>query len=83
MGTWELWTGAISDTEYQTRSGVFEFMQWFVDHFDKGIPFTNIIDKGYRCIMATWRAGKQFFSNLRLQGAIESSTLSSSIDRQQ
>ena len=61
MGTRELWAGAISDTEYQTRSGVFEYMQWFVDHFDKEIPFTNIVDKGYRCIMAAWRAGKQLF----------------------
>jgi hypothetical protein len=61
MGTWELWAGAISDTEYQTRSGDFEYMQWFVDHFDKGIPFTNIVDKGYRCIMAAWPAGKQLF----------------------
>jgi hypothetical protein len=26
MGTWELWAGAISDMEYQTRSGVFEYM---------------------------------------------------------
>jgi hypothetical protein len=26
MGTWELWAGAISDTEYQTRSGDFEYM---------------------------------------------------------
>ena len=35
MGTSELpvWAGAISDTEYQTRSGVFEYyMQRFVDH---------------------------------------------------
>jgi hypothetical protein len=61
MGTRELWAGAISDTEYQTRSGVFEYMQWFVDHFDKEIPFTNIVDEGYRCIMAAWRAGKQLF----------------------
>jgi hypothetical protein len=46
MGTtWKLWAGAISDTEYQTRSGVFEYMQWFVDHSDKGIPFTSIVDK--------------------------------------
>ena len=34
MGTWELWAGAILDTEYQTRSGVFKYMQWFVDDFD-------------------------------------------------
>ena len=61
LGTWELWAGAISDTEYQTRSGVFEYMQCFVDDFDKGILFTNIVDKGYRCIMAAWQAGKQLF----------------------
>ena len=24
MGTWELWAGAISETKYQTRSGVFD-----------------------------------------------------------
>ena len=33
----------------------------FVERFDKGIPFTNIVDKGYRCIMAAWRVGKQLF----------------------
>ena len=36
-------------------------MQWAIDHFDKGIPFTSTVDKGYRCIMAAWRAGKQLF----------------------
>jgi hypothetical protein len=36
-------------------------MQWFVDHYDKGIPSTNSVDEGYRCIMAAWRAGKQLF----------------------
>jgi hypothetical protein len=51
----------VSDTEYQTRSGVFEYMQWFVERFQKGIPFTNSVDEGYRCIMAAWRAGKQLF----------------------
>jgi hypothetical protein len=61
LGTWELWAGAISDTEHQTRSGVFEYMQCFVDDFDKGIPFTNIVDKRYCCIMAAWRVGKQLF----------------------
>jgi hypothetical protein len=65
MGTWELWAGAISETEYQTQSGVFEYMQWSIDHFDKGIPFTSTVDKGYRCIMvAVWRAGKQLFLQL-------------------
>jgi hypothetical protein len=36
MGTWQLLAGAISNMEYQTQSNVFEYMQWFVDHFDKG-----------------------------------------------
>jgi hypothetical protein len=36
-------------------------MQWFVESFDVGIPFLNIVDKGYRCIMAAWRARKQLF----------------------
>ena len=36
-------------------------MQWSIDHFDKGIPFTSTVDKVYRCIMAAWRAGKQLF----------------------
>ena len=58
MGTWELWAGAISDTEYQTRSGVFEYMQWFVDHFDKGIPFTNIVDKGVSLYRGNLASGK-------------------------
>jgi hypothetical protein len=61
-------------------------MQWFVDHFDKqGIPFTNIVNKkGYRCIsMAACgqRENSCFFSR-HLQGAIENSTLVTSIDRQ-
>ena len=84
MGTWKVWAGAISDTEYQARSGVFEYMQWFVDHFDKGIPFTNIIDK--RCIAVSWQPGERknsCCSKLRFQGATESSTHASSINRQQ
>jgi hypothetical protein len=36
-------------------------MHWFVDRFDKRIAFANIVDKGYRCIMIDWRAGKQLF----------------------
>jgi hypothetical protein len=33
MGSWELWAGAISKIEYQMRSGVFEYMRWFVESF--------------------------------------------------
>jgi len=52
-------------------------------YFDKGIPFTNIVDKG--CIAVSWQLGERensSWSNLRLQGAIESSIHASSIDRQ-
>jgi hypothetical protein len=61
-------------------------MQCFVDDFDKRIPLTNIVDKGYTCIAVSWQLGERensCFFNRRLQGVIESSTLTRSIDRQQ
>ena len=53
-------------------------MQWFVDHFDKGIPFTNI---GMAVSWQLVERGKSCFFSGRLQGAIESSTLAKLIDR--
>jgi hypothetical protein len=61
MGTWELNYGLERFPRRNIKHEAASLMHRFVDHFDKGIPFTNIIDKGYRCIMATWRAGKQLF----------------------
>jgi hypothetical protein len=30
-------------------------MQWFVERFDEGIPFTNIVDNG---IAVSWQLGE-------------------------
>ena len=61
MGTWELFAGTISDSDYQKSSKVFEATQQFAnnDRNESLLPFTNIVDKGYRCGIAAWRAGKQ------------------------
>jgi len=61
MGGWEPWSGAISDTDYQQRAGVFEYLQKFVAKCPTyaHIAFLNIVDKGYRCTLAAWRAGRQ------------------------
>ena len=60
--THDLWTGCVSDTAYQEKSGIFEMQQQFSEEdFVNGIliPFLNIFDKGYRNRLAAWRAGKQ------------------------
>jgi hypothetical protein len=64
IGTWELFSGTISDSDYQKQSKVFEATQQFAnndreDVSEPVLPFTNIVDKGYRCGMAAWCAGKQ------------------------
>ena len=62
MGTWELWGGAISDTDYVPKSGLFEEQEKFVEEYDlkySDVKFTNVADKGYRCRMAAWRSGRQ------------------------
>lgn len=60
--THNLLTGYVSNTAYQEKSGIFEMQQRFSDKdFVNGIlvPFLNIFDKGYRNMLAAWRAGKQ------------------------
>jgi hypothetical protein len=61
MGTWELFAGTILDSDYQKQSKVFEATQQFANNDRENasgciLPFTNIVDKGYRCGMAMWRA---------------------------
>ena len=53
--------GGISDTEYMSRSGVFSYQERFVKACSafSNIKFTSIVDKGYRCVLAAWRAGRQ------------------------
>ena len=59
-GNWELWAGSISDTDYQTTAVLDALKQFVAEcpvHSD--VPFTQILDKGYRVVLASWRAGRQ------------------------
>jgi hypothetical protein len=61
LGTWSLWAGAISDTDYMHSSGILEAQREFVEacKAHPNQPFTIILDKGYRCRLAAWREGMQ------------------------
>jgi hypothetical protein len=61
LGTWTLWAGAISDTEYMHASGILEAQSDYVAACKEhpNLPFTIILDKGYRCRLAAWRNGMQ------------------------
>lgn len=59
-GVGELWTGAISDTDYMNRSGILKEQEEFVSNSSRpDVPFTNVLDKGYRLALAALRAGNQ------------------------
>ena len=62
----DLWTGAVSDIQYNKDAGYLEDQDKFAhgDMIDINgnptfIPYTNIYDKGYRAKMVAWRAGEQ------------------------
>lgn len=62
MGVEHLWAGRTSDSHYQEKTNIFGKQHLFAlnDRINgKHIPFTNILDKGYRVNLAAWRAGKQ------------------------
>lgn len=61
LGTFDLWVGAVSDTEYMKRSGILTQQQEFLDNEsdNKNINWINILDKGYRVGAAAWQAGGQ------------------------
>ena len=62
IGVEELWVGATSDSVYMEKSGILKRQKKFAenDKVDgKYIPFTIILDKGYRIIRIAWREGKQ------------------------
>jgi hypothetical protein len=62
MGTHTLWVGAVSDSEYMERSGVLEIQVAYAKEYDtdyRNVPFTNILDKGYRITTIAWKKGKQ------------------------
>ena len=64
IGVEELWCGATSDSHYQENTSISAQQQVFAENDKVGneeecIPFTIILDKGYRIIRAAWRAGRQ------------------------
>ena len=61
MGTWELWVGSISDTNYANRAGFLGVQEQFVSSsVSSKIPFFNILDRGYRLALSAWQLGRQF-----------------------
>ena len=62
QGVADLWTGAVSDSDYNRREGYLERQEEFqqIDLVDNEVlPFLNIYDKGYRAKMAAWKNGRQ------------------------
>jgi hypothetical protein len=57
LGTWEFFPGAMSDSKYMNETGILEMQKTFADN-DGGLPFTNILDRGYRSTRAAWRQGQ-------------------------
>ena len=66
LGGWitneNLWSGAVSDTRYNTETKILAEQ----DEFSKKdlveneeVPFTNVLDKGYRLVLAAWQTGNQ------------------------
>ena len=61
-GVEHLWVGATSDTHYQEHTQIFEKQRDFAAKDlvnGKVIPFTNMVNKGYRINLPAWRAGQQ------------------------
>jgi hypothetical protein len=63
-----LWPGAVSDTQYHREEGYLKEQETFqnddlvqvtTEGSHEVLPFTNILDKGYRVKLICWRAGKQ------------------------
>lgn len=62
QGTYDLWMGAVSDSDYNRRAGYLQEQEEFQNNNlveGKVLPFLNIYDKGYRAKMAAWKNGKQ------------------------
>jgi hypothetical protein len=62
MGTHDLWVGAVTDSDYMERSGVLDDHTQYVKEYDtrySHLPFTIILDKGYRINTVAWKNGGQ------------------------
>jgi len=66
MGVVDLWTGGVSDSDFNRRAGYLQKQQRFqendlveIDGERRVIRFLNIYDKGYRAKMPAWQNGRQ------------------------
>ena len=67
LGVEGLWVGATSNLHYQEHAKIFKRQEQFAlkdlvvgkDGEEEVEPFCNVFDKGYRCIIAAYQAGKQ------------------------
>ena len=62
VGTYDLWTGAVSDTDYNKRAGYLKIQKQYAENDmvdSKLVPFTNIYDKGYRARCIAWKERQQ------------------------
>lgn len=62
MGTGEIWTGGVSDSDYMIRSNILKYQEHYLPIFDsrdESIPWTNICDKGYRISTYAFTCGGQ------------------------
>jgi DDE superfamily endonuclease len=62
MGTGEIWTGGVSDTDYMQRSNILQYQQNYLPVFDsqkENYKWNIITDKGYRITTAAWQCGEQ------------------------
>jgi hypothetical protein len=64
IGVWDLWTGAVSDTDFLKKTRILDLQDAFVERDlinGEKVPFTNILDRGYTELC--WRHGARV-SNL-------------------
>ena len=55
-----MWLSAVSDSDYLEKSGLLGYQETFQKADPtSSISFTNILDKGYRCVLAAWQTGGQ------------------------
>jgi hypothetical protein len=62
MGTGEMWTGGVSDSDYMVRSNILKYQQNYLPVFDpehQEKKWNIILDKGYRITTAAWECGEQ------------------------
>jgi hypothetical protein len=57
LGVHELYPGAMTDSKYLNETGILEMQEAFAKA-DGGVPFTIILDRGYRSTRAAWRQGQ-------------------------